>query len=74
MKPSAFTYHAPQTLAEALDLIATLDNARVLAGGQSLMPMMNYRVVQPEHLIDLGRIAELRTLSRRCLMVSPSAP
>jgi len=59
MKPSAFTYHAPQTLAEALDLIATLDNARVLAGGQSLLPMMNYRVVQPEHLIDLGRIPEL---------------
>jgi aerobic carbon-monoxide dehydrogenase medium subunit len=59
MKPSAFTYHAPQTLAEALDLVATLDNARVLAGGQSLLPMMNYRVVQPEHLIDLGRIPEL---------------
>ena len=59
MKPSAFTYHAPQTLDEALDLLATLDNARVLAGGQSLMPMMNYRVVQPDHLIDLGRIPEL---------------
>jgi carbon-monoxide dehydrogenase medium subunit len=59
MKPSAFTYHAPKTLDEALDLMATLDNARVLAGGQSLMPMMNYRVVQPEHLIDLGRIPEL---------------
>jgi aerobic carbon-monoxide dehydrogenase medium subunit len=59
MKPSAFTYHAPQTLAEALDLLATLDNARVLAGGQSLMPMMNFRVVQPEHVIDLGRIPEL---------------
>jgi carbon-monoxide dehydrogenase medium subunit len=59
MKPSAFTYHAPKTLAEALDLVATLDNGRLLAGGQSLMPMMNYRVVQPEHLIDLGRISEL---------------
>ncbi|HEX3503431.1 MAG TPA: xanthine dehydrogenase family protein subunit M [Xanthobacteraceae bacterium] len=59
MKPSAFTYHAPRTLTEALTLVATLDNARVLAGGQSLMPMMNYRVVQPEHLIDLGRIPEL---------------
>ncbi|HSZ65331.1 MAG TPA: FAD binding domain-containing protein, partial [Xanthobacteraceae bacterium] len=59
MKPSPFTYHAPRTLDEALDLLATFDNARVLAGGQSLMPMMNYRVVQPEHLIDLGRIAEL---------------
>src|ERR1700733_15923331 len=59
MKPPPFTYHAPRTLDEALDLLATFDNARVLAGGQSLMPMMNYRVVQPEHLIDLGRIAEL---------------
>jgi aerobic carbon-monoxide dehydrogenase medium subunit len=59
MKPSPFTYHAPRTLDEALDLLTTLDNARVIAGGQSLMPMMNYRVVQPEHLIDLGRIAEL---------------
>jgi len=62
VKPSAFTYHAPKTLDEALDLMATLDNARVLAGGQSLMPMMNYRVVQPEHLIDLGRIPELAFL------------
>jgi carbon-monoxide dehydrogenase medium subunit len=59
MKPSPFTYHAPRTLAEALELMAALDNARVLAGGQSLMPMMNYRVVQPKHLIDLGRIPEL---------------
>src|SRR5580692_6501752 len=59
MKPSPFTYHAPRTLDEALDLLATFDNARVLAGGQSLMPMMNYRVVQPEHLIDLGRIPDL---------------
>lgn len=59
MKPSPFTYHAPRTLDEALDLLTVLDNARVIAGGQSLMPMMNYRVVQPEHLIDLGHIAEL---------------
>jgi aerobic carbon-monoxide dehydrogenase medium subunit len=59
MKPAPFTYHAPRTLEEALDLLATLDNARVLAGGQSLVPMLNFRVVQPEHLIDLGRIAEL---------------
>jgi carbon-monoxide dehydrogenase medium subunit len=59
MKPHPFTYHAPQTLAETLDLVATLENARVLGGGQSLMPMMNYRVVQPEHLIDLGQIPEL---------------
>jgi carbon-monoxide dehydrogenase medium subunit len=59
MKPAPFAYHAPDTLDEALHLMATLDNARVLAGGQSLMPMLNFRVVQPEHLIDLGRIPEL---------------
>jgi carbon-monoxide dehydrogenase medium subunit len=59
MKPAPFTYHAPDTLTEAMELLDTLDNARVLAGGQSLMPMMNFRVAQPDHLIDLGRIAEL---------------
>jgi carbon-monoxide dehydrogenase medium subunit len=59
MKPAPFTYHAPDTLTEALELLDTLDNARVLAGGQSLMPMMNFRVAQPDHLIDLGRIADL---------------
>lgn len=62
MKPSPFTYHAPSTLDEALALVATLDNARVLAGGQSLVPMLNLRVAQPDHLIDLGRIAELTGL------------
>lgn len=62
MKPSAFAYHAPKTLGDALQLIATLENARVIAGGQSLMPMMNYRIVQPAHLIDLGRIPELAFL------------
>jgi carbon-monoxide dehydrogenase medium subunit len=62
MKPSAFDYHAPKTLGEALELVATLENARVIAGGQSLMPMMNFRIVQPDHLIDLGRIPELTFL------------
>ena len=59
MKPFPYTYHAPRTLDEALHLMATLDNARVLAGGQSLVPMLNFRIAQPDHLIDLGRIAEL---------------
>ena len=59
MKPAPFVYHAPDTLAAALDLMATLDNARPLAGGQSLMPMMNFRVATPDHLIDLGRVAGL---------------
>ena len=59
MKPAPFSYHAPRTLAEALDLLGRLDNARLLAGGQSLMPMLNLRVVMPDHLVDLGGVAEL---------------
>jgi aerobic carbon-monoxide dehydrogenase medium subunit len=59
MKPSPFTYHDPTTVGEAAELLGTLDNALVLAGGQSLMPMMNFRVVAPDHLIDLNNIAPL---------------
>ena len=59
MKPAPFSYHAPRTLAEALVLAATQENARVLAGGQSLMPLLNLRLASPDHLIDLGRVAEL---------------
>ena len=59
MKPAPFIYHDPRTVAEACDLLATRENARVLAGGQSLMPMMNFRAVTPDHLIDLNRIREL---------------
>jgi carbon-monoxide dehydrogenase medium subunit len=59
MKPSLFTYHAPKTLAETLELLATQPNARVLAGGQSLMPMLNMRVLAPDHLIDVNRVAGL---------------
>lgn len=59
MKPAPFSYHCPRTLDEALDLLASLENARVLAGGQSLVPMLNLRLAAPEHLIDLGRLGEL---------------
>ena len=59
MKPSPFIYHDPKTLAEATDLLGRLENARLLAGGQSLMPMMNFRFVQPDHLIDLNGIDPL---------------
>ena len=60
MKAPPFRYHAPDDLASAVALLAQYENARVLAGGQSLMPMMNLRVAGPDHLIDLGRIADLR--------------
>ena len=59
MKPPPFIYHDPTTVAEATDLLAGLDNALLLAGGQSLMPMMNFRVVGPDHLIDLNNISAL---------------
>ena len=57
MKPPPFAYHDPSTLEEAITLLATLPNARPLAGGQSMMPMLNMRFAQPDHLVDLNRIA-----------------
>lgn len=59
MKPAPFTYHDPRSVADAAALLAAHDNARVLAGGQSLMPAMNFRYAMPDHLIDLNRIPEL---------------
>lgn len=60
MKPSPFVYSAPRSLAEALDLLAGLDGeGKVLAGGQSLIPILNMRLAAPAHLIDINRIAEL---------------
>lgn len=59
MKPAPFTYHDPHSLGDALHLLATHENARVLAGGQSLMPMMNFRYAMPDHLIDLNKVSEL---------------
>ena len=61
MIPRAFEYHAPQSIPDALGLLDRLgDDARLLAGGHSLLPMMKLRFAAPAHLIDLGRIAELR--------------
>lgn len=59
MKSSPFTYHRPASRAEMLSLLQTLDNARLLAGGQSLMPMLNLRIAAPDHLIDLNSVAGL---------------
>ena len=56
MKPPPFRYHDPRTVADAVGLLARLDNAKLLAGGQSLMPMLNMRFVQPDHVIDLNRV------------------
>jgi carbon-monoxide dehydrogenase medium subunit len=59
--PGSFEYHRPADLAEAAKLLATLDSdARVLAGGHSLIPMMRLRMAQPSHLVDLGGCADLK--------------
>ncbi|MBM3528156.1 MAG: xanthine dehydrogenase family protein subunit M [Alphaproteobacteria bacterium] len=59
MKPPPFQYHDPATVSEAVALLGSLDNAKLLAGGQSLMPMLNMRFVLPDHVIDLNRVADL---------------
>jgi len=56
MKPPPFQYHDPKTLAEAVGLLGKLENTKLLAGGQSLMPMLNMRFVLPDHVIDLNRV------------------
>jgi aerobic carbon-monoxide dehydrogenase medium subunit len=56
MKAAAFTYHDPRSLNDLYALLASLENVRVLAGGQSLMPMLNMRYAFPDHVIDLNRI------------------
>jgi carbon-monoxide dehydrogenase medium subunit len=60
MKPAPFALHTPDTLDQALALIASLPNARPIAGGQSLMPMLNMRLVMPDHVIDLNGIPALQ--------------
>jgi CO/xanthine dehydrogenase FAD-binding subunit len=63
VKPSAFDYLAPETAEEAIAALAEHgDEATVLAGGQSLIPMMNLRIAAPGRLIDIMRIAELRVI------------
>jgi len=60
-----FEYHAPRTVPEALQLLGSLgDDAKLLAGGHSLLPMMKLRFAAPTHLIDLGRIDSLRGISQ----------
>lgn len=60
MKPAPFEYHAPTSLEQALEFKARYgDDAKLLAGGQSLVPAMNFRIMQPGMLVDLNRMDEL---------------
>lgn len=65
MKASPFNYHAPASSDEAYALLADLDNARPLAGGQSLLPLMHFRYVMPDHVVDLNGIGELSYIRRQ---------
>ncbi|HYK79565.1 MAG TPA: xanthine dehydrogenase family protein subunit M [Micropepsaceae bacterium] len=62
MKPPPFSYHDPRSVADAVGLLSRLENAKLLAGGQSLMPMLNMRYVLPDHIIDLNKIEALSYL------------
>lgn len=64
MHPAAFDYHRPGTLSEALDLLSEIEDARALAGGQSLLPAMKMRLARPAALVDIGRIGELAGIAR----------
>src|SRR5262245_16008592 len=60
MKPAPFEYHAPDSLEQALDLMSQhAGEGKILAGGQRLVPAMNFRVAQPSVLIDLNQVREL---------------
>jgi len=63
MFPTQFEYHRAATVKDAISMLKQFgDDARILAGGHSLLPMMKLRLAQPSHLIDIGRIAELRNI------------
>ena len=65
VKPAAFDYHRVDTVEEALERLQELgEDAKVLAGGQSLVPMMNFRIVRPPALVDVSRIPDLDYMAR----------
>jgi carbon-monoxide dehydrogenase medium subunit len=65
MIPPAFDYHAPRSVVEAIGLLGALGpEAKLLAGGHSLLPMMKLRFAEPSHLIDLGKIPQLRGIAQ----------
>ncbi|MFC7486512.1 FAD binding domain-containing protein [Knoellia sp. CPCC 206453] len=64
MKPAPFVHHAPRTLDEAITALADVGHdGKVLAGGQSLIPVLNMRLAQPAHLVDINRVAGLDTVT-----------
>ena len=65
MKPAPFAYHDPRTLDELIGLLSRHDNLKLLAGGQSLVPMLNMRFVVVDHIVDLNRVDGLAAIGDR---------
>ena len=65
VKPPPFEYHAPATVEEACELLGSLEDAKVLAGGQSLIPLLNFRLARPAHLVDINRLGGLDGIYER---------
>src|ERR1700704_1850905 len=65
MKPAAFRYHAPKTIEEAVETLAEVapEDGRVLAGGQSLVPIMAFRLARPAHLVDINGVEAFKRLA-----------
>ena len=62
MIPPPFDYHAPGSLEEALSLLGRLDDAKVMSGGQSLLPMLKLRLASPANIVDIGRVPGLDSI------------
>src|SRR3989475_11098094 len=67
MKPAPFRYHAPKTIEEAVETLGEVaaEDGRVLAGGQSLVPIMAFRLARPAHLVDINGVAALPRLAAK---------
>jgi CO/xanthine dehydrogenase FAD-binding subunit len=65
VKPPPFEYHSPATVEEACSLLGSLEDAKVLAGGQSLIPLLNFRLARPRHLVDINRVSGLDRIYER---------
>ncbi|MDH3315926.1 MAG: FAD binding domain-containing protein [Gammaproteobacteria bacterium] len=65
MKPAPFTYHDPEHIDDLIALLSEVDDAKILAGGQSLLPMLNLRFLLPDHVIDINKIQALQFIGRQ---------
>jgi CO/xanthine dehydrogenase FAD-binding subunit len=65
VKPPPFEYHSPRSVEEALAQLAELEDAKVLAGGQSLIPLLNFRLARPAHLVDINLLRDLDRVYER---------